>query len=73
MSKEAAAVWQWIISMQMRSGDFVDLRAFSAWCAKEYLASPNDFIPVLDELVKLGNLVDKDEPGEKKTWNYWVA
>lgn len=73
MSVEAAEVWQWIISMGMKSGDFVDFRAFNNWCTMKHLATAHNFIPALDELVALGYLVDKDEPGTEKTWNYWVA
>lgn len=73
MSAEAAAVWRWIQSMKLKSGEFVNLRAFNAWCAKEYLATAGDFIAVMDELVRLGYLVNRDEPGAEKTWNYWVA
>lgn len=73
MSAEAKAVWQWINSMKMQSGDFVDLRAFNAWCAKEYLATAYDFIPVMEELVGLGNLVNRNESGSSEPWNYWVA
>lgn len=73
MSEEAKAVWQWINSMKMKSGDYVDFRAFNAWCANSHLANAGDFIPVLDELVRLGILVDKNESDAEKTWNYWVA
>lgn len=73
MSVEAEEVWQWINSMNMGSGDFVDLRAFNSWCANERLSAAYDFIPFMDELVALGYLVNKDEPGAEKTWNYWVA
>ncbi|MFD3226997.1 hypothetical protein [Rahnella aceris] len=73
MSQEAAAVWGWINSMKMRSGDFVDYRAFNTWCANEHLATAIDFIPVMDELVNLGNLLDKNVPGNERSWNYWVA
>lgn len=59
--------------MNMKSGDFVDSRAFNAWCANTHLATAYDFIPLLDELVGLGYLVDRNESGKERTWNYWVA
>lgn len=73
MSAEAIAVWQWIGSMNMKSGDFVDFRAFNAWCANTHLSTAGNFIPAMDELVALGNLVDRNASGEEKTWDYWVA
>ncbi len=73
MSQEAISVWNWIIAMNIKSGELVDLRAFNVWCGTEHLAVAYDFIPIMDELVMLGNLVDKNKPETEWRWDYWVA
>jgi hypothetical protein len=73
MSAEAQAVWQWITHMGMKQGDYVDTRAFAAWCSTQGCQTPDDFIPALDELVRIGYLENRNEPDATTRWEYWVA
>lgn len=73
MSEEAENICAWINSMNMKSGDYVDPKAFNMWCIRNYNVGAGKLIDFMDELVAFGYIEDRNPPNQKKVWDYWVA
>jgi|AGFS01.1.fsa_nt_gi hypothetical protein len=71
MTPQACTVLEWIQLQKFKPGTALDQRDFNTWCAKSLSSNAYAMMPILDELVNLGYLIDNNAPGAKpRFWSY---